>query len=140
MPNIHPLLVHFPIALLSIAFLFDVFGFLLKKGEIMRFGWLNQLVGTLMLGAAIISGLYAKESVSVQEVARNTLEIHEQMAFLAAVLFSVLLFWRFVSRKAIPNRLPWVFLALNLVAVVVMWAGAWLGGELVYVHGVGVSR
>ena len=39
MQNIHPMFVHFPLALLSVGLLFDILGYLLKKQSLSSAGW-----------------------------------------------------------------------------------------------------
>jgi uncharacterized membrane protein len=137
MPNIHPLIVHFPIGLLLVAFLLEVIALLWKKQEFSRAGWWNQIAGTLGLALAVVSGLLAETTVRMANDAREPFERHEQIAFVVATLFAVLLFWRIASRGQIP-RPSWVFLLCFAAGVALLVTGAFLGGEIVYRYGVGV--
>ena len=139
MPNPHPFLTHFPIALLAVGFFFDLIGRYRAQGELSRYGWWNQLLGTAGLAATIVSGLLAEGTTVIGPEARRAFEAHEQIAFAAAVLFTLLLFWRIASRTAVPPKNGWVFLLLYGAGIIILCAGALYGGEMVYHLGVGVS-
>ncbi len=61
MPPLHSFLVHFPIALLFMAWGLDVFALLRKRPEVARAAWLNQIVGTVGVIVAVGTGLWAKQ-------------------------------------------------------------------------------
>jgi len=138
MPNLHPLLVHFPLAILALGFLLDLVALLFKEEELHQAGWWSQLAGTVGLAAAVISGLIAKGSVKFATPAATAIESHEQIALIVAAVFTILLLWRMANQTRVPNRLRMLFLALLGLGVALMWVGAFYGGELVYRFGVGV--
>ena len=139
MPNLHPLMVHFPIALLTVSVALDLVSVLRKKEELARSGWWMMLIGVCWLVASVISGLLAKESVVLVGRAQEVFEVHQQLAFLVAVMFGTLILWRLGTRTALPVRLQSLYIGLSLLALVLMWAGALYGGRMVYEFGVGVS-
>ena len=139
MPNIHPTIVHFPIALLIVAFFFDASGVVLKKVELTRVGWWCQSVGTVFLVAAVATGLFARDSIVVDSVALQTLEAHEQFAFLSSSAFIVLLFWRVGLKTRLPTRMRFLFWGLYVLGVSAIVLGAWYGGEMVFRFGLGVK-
>ena len=69
MESVHPLMVHFPIALLLTAPLADLVAFVLKRPAFYRIGLWNLSLGTLGAGAAVRTGLWAAE------IAKHTPEI-----------------------------------------------------------------
>lgn len=137
-PNLHPVFTHFPIALLTLGLVFDLLATLLKNMQLERVGWWSQLSGTIGLAGTVVSGLLAKSALSIPEGAKATLESHEQIAFVLAALATGLLLWRISSRMLLPSRMRAVYLILLATTVIVMWVGAWYGGELVYSFGTGV--
>ena len=139
MPNIHPILTHFPIALFTISFAFDLLSVLLGRIEFERMGLWAQLLGVAGLAATIISGLIARNGLSIKELAVQTIQVHQQIAFAVAVLASILLMWRIGERLRIPAGHRSSYLLLSFAAVVLLWVGAWYGGELVYRFGLGVD-
>ncbi len=135
---IHPFLVHFPVALLTTALVFDLLAILLARDELFRAGWWVQLVGTIGIVAAVISGLVAKSQTVIPVPASDIFDTHQQMAFLAAGAFTALLLWRVGMRTRIDQSRRRLYLALFAGALVCLWIGAWYGGELVYKFGVGL--
>ncbi len=138
MPNFHPLFVHFPIALLFLALILEVIAVLRNRPELSRAAWWNQIAGTVGLGLTVASGLLAEDTVRIPAEARDLFERHEQLAFLAAALFAVTLFWRIASRGRVPRHPPFLYLLLLLAGVGVVLTGAFWGGEMVFSYGVGV--
>jgi len=140
MPSLHPLIVHFPIALLTVGLLADVWARLFKTSDLSRAGWWSQLAGTIGLAAAVGSGLIAKESAGISDAsAASVLEGHEQWALWSMVIFAALLFWRIAARTRLPANPRYVYAGLYCIGLVALWLTAWHGGELVYGWGVGVS-
>ena len=139
MTNFHPFVVHFPLALLAAALVFEALAIIFDSGELSRAGWWNQLLGSLGVFAAVLSGLSAEKSVTLQGSAKEIFGFHEQIAFLVAALFAGLLLWRIGTKTRVPEKPRWIYLALFGAGVALMLYGAWLGGELVYGHGAGVT-
>lgn len=137
MYSIHPFLVHFPVALLTTALVFDLLGVLLGREELSRAGWWAQLAGTLGILAAVISGLIAKGEALIPPSAAGTFDTHQQLAFLTAGAFTALLLWRIGMRTGIDRARRRLYLILFAAALFCLWVGAWYGGELVYKFGVG---
>jgi uncharacterized membrane protein len=138
MPNVHPLIIHFPLALLSVSLLFDVVGAFMRKDEITRVAWWCQISGSLGLLATVVSGLQAESTVSIPQEAGQVLQTHKELAFLSVTIFSILLFWRISTKSRITQRLRLLFWSLYVGGVLIMWIGAWYGGEMVYQFGVGI--
>ena len=138
MPNLHPLLVHLPIALLTCSFLFDLAGVLGRKDNLTNAGWWMMLSGIVGLTSAIVTGLLAETIVTISQSATDHFQTHQQVAFLVAGVYATLFLWRIANRGEIPSRWKWGFLAVSFIGVVAIWIGAWYGGEMVYQFGVGV--
>jgi uncharacterized membrane protein len=136
MPDLHPLLVHFPVALLTFGAGADLIAAVRKNPAATVVGWWAQLAGTAGILATAATGLLAKGRLGEPAVL-DLLATHEQLAFLAAGAFAGLFFWRVGSRGRTPSPLYLVSLVL---AVALLWGTAWFGGELVYRYGIGVAR
>lgn len=139
MPNIHPLLVHLPIALLTASWLFDIFGLITRKQDFERTAWWCLLAGVVGLTVTVASGLIAKKTVSIAGVATEHFETHQQIAFIIAGIYAILFLWRIAGRTKLPQHREWLFVGLSLLGVILIWVGAWYGGELVYRFGTGVQ-
>ncbi len=117
---------------------FDLLATLLGNAQLERVGWWSQLSGTIGLAGTVVSGLLAKSSLLIPEAAISTLESHEQIAFVLAALAASLLLWRISSRTHLPPGKKAVYLIILATTIILMWFGAWYGGELVYSFGTGV--
>jgi uncharacterized membrane protein len=138
MSNIHPIFVHFPIALLSLSLVFEVLFLLRTEIEFSRVGWWLHMTGTLGLLLSVATGLRALSEVRLTLGAADIIEYHQQIALLVTGLFTGLLLWRIGLRTTLPQNGRAMYLAAYSAGLILMWLGAWYGGELVYRHGVGV--
>lgn len=135
--NIHPLIIHFPLALLPSAALVYLLAWLSKNESWAWTGlWLLGL-GTLGAAAAVASGLYGAEGVMVAPSVRtHLLENHERI-MLGVLSLSVLLsVWTLIARP-MPVRGRLAFLALLAILVASLTVGADFGGRMVYDYNAG---
>ncbi|WP_315787953.1 DUF2231 domain-containing protein [Fischerella sp. JS2] len=138
MQNIHPIFVHFPLALLSVGLLFDVLGYLLKKQSLTSAGWWCFSVGVLSAIVTVFTGMQAEHTVKVSGEAHEILESHEHFQITSTVVFVVLWIWRCITREGIP-KLAIIYFVITVIAVGAISYGAHYGGELVYEYGVGTA-
>jgi uncharacterized membrane protein len=137
---IHPVLVHFPIALLVLCVVFELAAWFTRKSDLSMVGWWMQVLGTVGVILATLSGVVAEASVGVALLrAADTFALHEQLAFVTCVVFAALLFFRLSSRRALPAGWPRLYLAALTGGVILLLLTGWFGGELVFSYGIGVS-
>lgn len=148
MPNLHTAVVHFPIAWLVAAFLFDV-ACVVRR----RWVWLDRAAVSLYVLAVAASGLAiwagqraAAQIGTVSADVERLIGEHSDWAFLTllvAVALTLLrfeAFWR--DRRESVLRLTRARLLALLLAVGCQWVlaeTAARGGRLVFQHGVAVS-
>lgn len=136
--NIHPIFVHFPLALLSAGILFDVLGYGLKKPSLSDAGWWVFALGVVAAIITVFTGLQAEETVSLSQEAHEVLENHEHFQIYSTVVLTGLLIWRGIKRGSLPNP-PILYLIITAIAVSTILFGSHYGGKLVYQYGVGTS-
>ncbi len=137
--NIHPLIVHFPIAFLIAAALFYFMAWVFNKDDFARTGFRVLLLGALSLAVAVWTGLRAEDGVMVAlDVRQKLLLPHEQFMIATAVLCAIVTLWAIVGRP-FPKKGRVLFLALLLAMVITMTIGADFGGQLVYDYNAGGS-
>lgn len=134
----HPALVHFAVAFLVGGGLCEAWGLLARRPGLERFGGTLVLIGAASLVPVLFSGYLAANSVDLTPRAAAVLDVHEAVAWLIAAAFVAALFWKGWCRGEIPARQRRLYALLLLLAVLLTAYGALLGGEMVYLHGVGV--
>lgn len=126
---IHPLIVHFPIALWLTSALFDLL--YVRSGDRFHFRVAQYLIGLGLLGAlvSIASGFVDMRGLAPDDVGAsfiNRHRIHSVFAYAATAVYAASFFvrWRApaVSRGS-------VLVLMVLGAALIAWTG-WLGGEL----------
>jgi uncharacterized membrane protein len=139
MHPIHPMLVHFPIALLSASVLFDLLGGRWRPQEFRLAGLYTLVLGLAGAVVSVVSGALAEEAVEHRGVPESILEMHETLGFATFWLFAGLLGLRMAERIGwIRERRP-VIVGWGLASVVVLFVASYYGGSLVYEHGAGVT-
>jgi uncharacterized membrane protein len=148
--ELHPLVIHFPIALLLIAPLFIIAGIVVnsQKGRPFLITALALMVlGTAGAFFAVATGEAAGEVVERTPAVKAVLERHEELAEMTRIVFSVLtvlfaaiLFLpRLLKREAsslAARILPLAFLLFYSTGAVILVNTAHNGGRLV--HGLGI--
>ena len=143
MSNVHPLIVHFPIALLVIAVLADFVGLILK-----RYVWLKPaalwlyVLGALGTVAAYFSGKQAADVVNFPAPSFPVISSHADLA-----LFTMLFFGIYALIRLVLAWKKWERnFVVSIVLFVVAFGGLGLvqqtaerGGELVFRYGVGTK-
>jgi len=141
-PNLHPLVIHFPIVLLIAAALVDVVDTVFDRAP--GLGGAATTLYVAGTGAAIatfLTGLQAGSTVFIPGMAFPVLNAHRNWAMATTIYFGVLTLLRLAARRGGPprSRRPrLLLLAFGLAGVVLLQQTAERGARLVYQHGVGV--
>ncbi len=135
MQNIHPLFVHFPVALSLTALLFEVLYLVSKKDH---FKTIAAGLIVLTAVAAVVTaatGLVAANTVPHPDIAHPLMDTHKEIE-LAGVALSILASLSLVLAR---NKLSWVRGLLVLATAATISYGASYGGRLVFDYGVGTA-
>jgi uncharacterized membrane protein len=140
-PNLHPLMVHFPIALISVSAFFHVAS-LAKRGNSYARYCAILAHGTLWLGAlaaipTVYFGWQAFNSVNHDEAGHAAMLVHRAWALGTAAVLVILAGWD-AWRNKVETPPAWWFSSAVIGAWLLVAVTAWYGGELVYRHGLGV--
>ncbi len=145
-PNIHPMIVHFPLVLLIFAVLFDTAGLILKK-----FTWLEKsalllyLLGTITARAAFLTGRAASDSLDIPANVITAVNDHADWAEITLWFFIIYTIVRFsfaFGFKFIP------FAKIIVIPVVLIgFTGIYFlyntgdrGAKLVFGYGLGTGN
>lgn len=137
----HPIIVHFTIALLSIAIITDFVYLISKKENFWHFATYLLVLGTLSAICAVLTGHQAENSVLLNPETRMMVNSHELSGEITMWIFIVVTAIRFLFVKLNKFKEPirWIYYLIGLAALVFLFRTGILGGEMVYIHGVGIS-
>lgn len=134
---LHPALVHFPVACWSLATIADLAS--LQWGEpAWKLAGALLAIGTLGALAAMASGFMELVKLDADHPATRDLNRHMLLVMTAFCLYAASLFLRLDGTTLLrPDAMD---IGLGVAGFVVLGVAGWLGGKLVYGHGVGVER
>lgn len=137
-PNIHPLFVHFPVALWPAALVAMAFAYLKKDDKAYQLGSALLYASVLAGLAAATTGWLASDSMGHGHPGHELIHDHRNL-MLAALLVSLgasgAAWW---CRRPEKRGRRWIPVGLLLVCCLLTVVGADRGALLVYGHGVGV--
>jgi uncharacterized membrane protein len=143
-PNIHPLIVHFPIALLVSAALVDLASLLTRNRPGLRdAATLLYCAGAAAAIVAYFTGRNAETSLLLPAEVNPFVDEHEDWAFRTTWFFGFFASVRLAVSYIIRPKtiaLPAGVFFLGLVGIFMLYETAEHGGELVFAHGVGVQK
>ena len=141
-PNWHPVLVHFTVALLSISVILHLVVLAADKaswrGAALTVARWNLGLGIAFAALTLASGFYAYFTVAHDDPAHLAMTDHRNWALATFTVFALLGLWHWMRHRgdaAVKRR----FAALMVVGGLLLAVTAWKGGDLVYGHGLGVQ-
>lgn len=140
MPNLHPIIVHFPIALIIVAVICDLIGIISRKRSFIQTANIVSVFAAIGAVFAVVTGLLAEGSIWHPGPAHEILETHEMFGFIFLGVIIVTVIFRLAIGDKIYSRLKWIGFIMVLIASGIVGYGGYLGGEMVYTHGAGVME
>jgi len=128
----HPLMIHLPIVAFPLAVLADAVAAGKQDRRLREFATVMWWLGLLGAAAAVGSGLLAYDRVEHSETAHDLMTLHRNLALAAVgvlVLVGLMRWRRPFSRVAA---------AVGILGAVGIGGVAYLGGEIVYRHALGL--
>ncbi len=134
--TLHPIVVHFVIAMVLFAFVCDVIGYFKRNSRLYEVSWWNMFFATISIFIAIIFGQFEAGLAQPYEAVEPVLNLHTLIGWSLSGIIAVVTGWRYVIRSRNPEQLPIPYLGMALVLVVIVGVQVYLGDELVWVYGV----
>jgi uncharacterized membrane protein len=134
---IHPMLVVFPIALRTAGMVFDVLGMVTGNMTFRAVAFYNIAAGIIGALAAAIPGFV--DYLTLRGRAARVGTWHAVLNVTALALFAASWVLRTRWGAGVVGIDSWVPVLLGLLGLAIVFASGWLGGALVYEHGVGVA-
>jgi uncharacterized membrane protein len=131
--HLHPMVVHFPIAIITIGFIADLSSLLFKKEKCLsRMGFYLEIIGALAAIVAFSTGLLFTTPMDGDPGIMR--ERHATFAFLTLIAIIVATLFRIVivAMKKDETRLKYLSLGIFFLAFIFVSVTGYLGGTLVY--------
>lgn len=141
-PAWHPVVVHFPVALIITAAFCLTAAFALPRNRyapaLATVGTWNLCMGAVTVLVALGTGLGAVIGLHIGTAAHAAVSAHVKSAFVTTVLVLLAALWRSVGVPA-QSRPSSVFMVILWLAAASLLVTGYRGGQNVYVHGIGVQ-
>jgi uncharacterized membrane protein len=137
---LHPLLVHFPIALLVTAFVADVCFVLTAMDSLRDAGWWMLFAAAVSGVGTVLAGIFDMRRAQLDEEVHPRVHRHMWVGIALSLLIVLLAAWRWVFFSDPSTPLSSIYLDAAFLVVALAGFQGWLGGELVYTHGVFVRQ
>jgi uncharacterized membrane protein len=131
--HFHPMVVHFPIALLITGFVFDLIGVFFRKEKCLsRTGMYLMIIGTIGAVAGYLTGEYfTREMTGYAGEIKEEHEFYSKITMYTMIVVSTLRIWVIVLKKS-ESFWNWIILLLYFLGVNAVGYAGFLGGKLVY--------
>jgi uncharacterized membrane protein len=133
--TIHPIVVHFVIAMVLFAVLCDGIGYFSRNARLYEVSWWNLFFATISIFIAIIFGQVEAGLSEPYPAAVSTLNLHSFLGWTLAGIITAATAWRYVIRSRDAKTLPLPFLGVGIVLAGLVVAQVYLGDLLVWVYG-----
>ncbi len=136
-PSLHPLLVHFPIVLIIIAFVIQFLHFFVWEKQLSLLTFISILCG--FIGAYIAGNFFNPGVIGLSGAAKDIFELHRDLAGYTIWLAKLTVIIKFISHFVVKKKLIFEILVtiLLFVSVVLVIYTAHYGAMLVHIEGVG---
>ena len=132
--HLHPLIVHFPIALIIIGFLADLFSLFFKKEKCLtKTGFYLMILGALSAVAAWVTGQLFTDHPEEGDIL-TVFQKHSTGALVTMILIvcgALLRLWLTI-RKEEESQLRWLVFILYFLAFAAVIFTGFMGGNMVY--------
>ncbi|HKR58432.1 MAG TPA: DUF2231 domain-containing protein [Pyrinomonadaceae bacterium] len=139
MPPIHPAVVHYPIALVTLSVIADLLGYFTNSPTLQATGTWALFGAGIGAAVAIVAGLIDMKRAKIKPAPHKRVHFHMKIGFTLFAAIVLLTVWRWVVTLDPHHGLGWSYLIPAFVVLALTLFQGWLGGELVFTDGVGVA-
>ncbi|MCP3676162.1 MAG: DUF2231 domain-containing protein [Deltaproteobacteria bacterium] len=139
MENLHPMVVHFPIALLNGFLLMEILGFIFRSEDLRTAARWMLYLGTIGAVAAVAFGLKAEGTLLHNRAIHDILVRHNSFGITVLILAITLSVWRILRESHFKTTERVAHMVVAAIMLAVMTIGVDMGGLMVYKHGAGVK-
>ncbi len=136
---IHPVIVHFVIAMVFFSFFCDVVGYFSRKHHLFEVSFWNMFVASACIFLAVIFGQFEAGLADPYEAAKPVLTEHTITGWSLSAIVVGITAWRFVIRNRDPLKVPPAYLGVATFLICLVCFQVYLGSKLVWVYGLHVE-
>jgi uncharacterized membrane protein len=136
---IHPIVVHFVIAMVLFSFFCDAIGYFTRNHRLFEVAAWNLLVASASIFIAVIFGQFEAGLANPYDAAKATLNLHTLTGWMLSAILVAITTWRFVLRRRDPLKLPPAYLGVATCLSLLVVFQTYLGSQLVWVYGLHVE-
>ncbi|NEO69832.1 DUF2231 domain-containing protein [Moorena sp. SIO3H5] len=133
--TIHPIVVHFVIAMVLFAVFCDTVGYFSRNYRLYEVSWWNLFFATISIFIAVIFGQIEAGLAEPYTAAEGTLNLHTLIGWSLSGIIAAVTAWRYIIRSRNPKELPIPFLGVGVLLVGLVFVQVYLGDLLVWVYG-----
>ena len=134
MPPVHPVFVHYPIALGATSVLADTAALVVRLPSLLVLGQWSMEIAAAGAVIAAIAGYWDMKRGDLAHETHELVHLHLKSGLTLLVALLVAAVWRWSLSE--PTLFYLVFAWILLAGIALQ---AWVGGEIVYAHGGGVA-
>lgn len=133
--TIHPIVIHFVIAMVLFAFFCDIVAYFTKNTRLYEVGWWNLAFATVSIFIAIIFGQIEAGLAEPYSAAADTMNLHTLLGWSLGGILAGVTGWRYVIRLREKQQLPVSYLVVSVLTLGLVCVQSYLGTLLVWVYG-----
>jgi uncharacterized membrane protein len=140
MSQVHPFIVHFPIALIISAFIFTFIGLFYRRGLFKEVVFWNLIFGLMASAAAIYTGLVdEKNLVNPDQHVTEIMEAHKRNAYIICTFLLGLTVWMGFRKKEMRMLEYMAWTAFLMIGSVSIGYQGYSGTQMVFREGTGIK-
>jgi uncharacterized membrane protein len=132
---IHPIVVHFVIAMVFFSFVGDVVGYFTRNHRLYEVSFWNLFVAAIAIFLAVIFGQIEAGLADAYQAAQPTLNFHTILGWSLSAILVAITAWRFVIRARNPLKIPPAYLGVATFLICLVSLQVYLGSKLFWVYG-----
>lgn len=136
---IHPIIVHFVIAMVFFSFFCDVVGYFTRNQRLFEVSFWNLFVASVSIFLAVIFGQFEAGIANIYKAAQPTLNLHTITGWSLSAILVAITAWRFIIRNRDPLKVSSIYLGIATILVSLVFFQMVLGTRLVWVYGLHVE-
>lgn len=133
--TIHPIVVHFVIAMVLFSVVCDGVAYFTRNVKLYEVSWWNMVFATVSIFIAIIFGQIEAGLAMPYPAAAQDLSLHTLLGWSLSAVLAVITAWRYIIRLKNKDSLPTAYLGTNIVLAGIVFFQVYLGNKLVWVYG-----